>query len=162
LESCPQVPVNPVQLRQVLVNLVMNAVDAMSSIADRQRVLKQQLHRPDCLITVEDSGSGIDPQNVLRIFDPFFTTKSYGMGMGLAICRSVVENQSGRLRSPATCHTERFSRYSRRSALPPACTRTRYSAFGVVGGSGYSRSYEAANRLAQLGCNGGRCCVPRD
>ena len=98
-EELPQVPANPVQLRQVLVNLVMNAVDAMSSIADRQRVLrlKTQLHQPDCLISVEDSGSGIDPQNVQRIFDPFFTTKSHGMGMGLAICRSVVENHGGRL-----------------------------------------------------------------
>ena len=98
-DQLPQVPANPVQLRQVLVNLVMNAVDAMSSIADRQRVLrlKTQLHQPDCLITVEDSGSGIDPQNVQRIFDPFFTTKSHGMGMGLAICRSVIENHGGRL-----------------------------------------------------------------
>ena len=98
-DELPQVPANPVQLRQVLVNLVMNAVDAMSSIADRQRVLrlKTQLHQPDCLISVEDSGSGIDPQNIQRIFDPFFTTKSHGMGMGLAICRSVVENHGGRL-----------------------------------------------------------------
>jgi PAS domain S-box-containing protein len=98
-DELPQVPANPVQLRQVLVNLVMNAVDAMSSIADRQRVLrlKTQLHQPDCLISVEDSGAGIDPQNVQRIFDPFFTTKSHGMGMGLAICRSVVENHGGRL-----------------------------------------------------------------
>ncbi len=98
-EELPQVPANPVQLRQVLVNLVMNAVDAMSSIADRQRVLrlKTELHQPDGLISVADSGSGIDPQNVQRIFDPFFTTKSHGMGMGLAICRSVVENHGGRL-----------------------------------------------------------------
>jgi PAS domain S-box-containing protein len=98
-QELPQVPANPVQLRQVLVNLVMNAVDAMSSVANRQRVLKlkTQLHQPDCLITVADSGSGIDPQHAQRIFDPFFTTKSHGMGMGLAICRSVVENHGGRL-----------------------------------------------------------------
>jgi PAS domain S-box-containing protein len=98
-EALPQVPANPVQIRQVLVNLVMNAVDAMSSVANRQRILKlkTQLHQPDCLITVEDSGSGIDPQHAQRIFDPFFTTKSHGMGMGLAICRSVVENHGGRL-----------------------------------------------------------------
>jgi signal transduction histidine kinase len=93
------ISVNRVQLQQVIANLVMNAVDAMSSIADRQRVLrlKTELHQPDCLISVEDFGSGIDPQNVQRIFDPFFTTKSHGMGMGLAICRSVVENHGGRL-----------------------------------------------------------------
>jgi C4-dicarboxylate-specific signal transduction histidine kinase len=94
-EALPQVPANPVQLCQVMVNLVMNAVDAMSSVARPQ--IEDRAASTDCLISVEDSGSGIDPQNVQRIFDPFFTTKSHGMGMGLAICRSVVENHGGRL-----------------------------------------------------------------
>jgi PAS domain S-box-containing protein len=96
----PQVPVNQVQLRQVMVNLIMNAVDAMSTVQNRARVLriKTEGNKLDSvLITVEDSGIGIDPQNLDRIFDAFFTTKSQGMGMGLSICRSIVESHDGRL-----------------------------------------------------------------
>src|SRR5262249_32790277 len=91
-----QVPVNQVQLRQVMVNLIMNAVDAMSTVQNRARVLriKTEGNKLDSvLITVEDSGIGIDPQNLDRIFDAFFTTKSQGMGMG----RSIVESHDGRL-----------------------------------------------------------------
>lgn len=95
-----EVPANLVQLRQVIVNLVTNAIDAMSTVVDRPRVLrlKTEAHEPSyLLITVEDSGIGIDPESMNRIFDPFFTTKSHGMGMGLSICRSIVENHGGRL-----------------------------------------------------------------
>ena len=83
-----------------MVNLIMNAVDAMSAVTNRARVLriKTEKHKLDgVLITVEDSGEGIDPQNLDRIFDAFFTTKSHGMGMGLSICRSIVESHDGRL-----------------------------------------------------------------
>jgi PAS domain S-box-containing protein len=96
----PQVPANQVQLRQVIVNLITNAVDAMSTVANRARVLriKTEGHKPDgVLIVVEDSGVGIDPQNLDRIFDVFFTTKSQGMGMGLSICRSIIESHDGHL-----------------------------------------------------------------
>jgi PAS domain S-box-containing protein len=96
----PQVPVNQVQLRQVMVNLIMNAVDAMSTVQNRARVLRIKTEGNklnSVLITVEDSGIGIDPQNLDRIFDAFFTTKSQGMGMGLSICRSIVESHDGRL-----------------------------------------------------------------
>jgi PAS domain S-box-containing protein len=96
----PQVPANQVQLRQVMVNLIMNAVDAMSAVTNRARVLRIRTegHNLDgVLITVEDSGIGIDPQNLDRIFDAFFTTKSQGMGMGLSICRSIVESHDGHL-----------------------------------------------------------------
>jgi C4-dicarboxylate-specific signal transduction histidine kinase len=96
----PQVPGNQVQLRQVFVNLIMNAVDAMSTVVGRPRILrlKTQVHEfNNLLITVEDSGMGIDPKNIDRIFDAFFTTKSHGMGMGLSICRSVIESHDGRL-----------------------------------------------------------------
>jgi C4-dicarboxylate-specific signal transduction histidine kinase len=96
----PQVPANQVQLRQVMVNLIMNAVDAMSAVTNRARVLRIRTegHKLDgVLITVEDSGIGIDPQNSDRIFDAFFTTKSQGMGMGLSICRSIVESHDGHL-----------------------------------------------------------------
>jgi C4-dicarboxylate-specific signal transduction histidine kinase len=95
----PQVPANQVQLRQVIVNLVMNAIDAMSTV-NRARVLRIKTETRKLngvMITVEDSGTGIDPQNLDRIFDAFFTTKSHGMGMGLSICRSIIESHDGHL-----------------------------------------------------------------
>jgi C4-dicarboxylate-specific signal transduction histidine kinase len=100
LAELPQVPANQVQLRQVLVNLIMNAVDAMSTVETRARVLriKTEVHKLNgVLITVEDSGTGIDPENLDRIFDTFFTTKSDGMGMGLSICWSIIEGHDGHL-----------------------------------------------------------------
>jgi signal transduction histidine kinase len=99
-DHLPRIPANPVQLRQVMVNLVTNAVDAMNNMAGSQRLLqiKTGLHdKGDLLIAVEDSGTGIDPKNIDRIFEPFFTTKPHGMGMGLSICRSIIENHGGRL-----------------------------------------------------------------
>ena len=89
-----------VQLKQVLLNLCNNAVEAMGSVAGRARVLsvKSQILDPDnILILVGDSGEGIDPKNLGRIFDAFFTTKASGMGMGLAICRSIIEAHGGRI-----------------------------------------------------------------
>jgi PAS domain S-box-containing protein len=89
-----------VQLQQVLLNLVMNAMDAMSSVEDRARqlVITTQNIDPERLqVTVEDSGTGLDPNTMARIFEPFYTTKSSGMGMGLSISRSIVQNHGGRL-----------------------------------------------------------------
>src|SRR5262245_24835071 len=80
----PRVLADRVQLQQVMLNLVINAIEAMSELGDRQRVLKvrSQMHDvKSVLITVEDSGSGIDPKDIERVFEPFFTTKSQGMGM---------------------------------------------------------------------------------
>jgi PAS domain S-box-containing protein len=99
-DKLPQVPANGVQLRQVIANLIMNAVDAMSTVVNRERILriKTEIHVPDfLLITVEDSGTGVDPQHIDRIFDAFFTTKSQGMGLGLSICRSIIASHGGRL-----------------------------------------------------------------
>jgi PAS domain S-box-containing protein len=97
-----------VQLKQVLLNLCNNAVEAMSSVTERARVLSvksQTLEPDDILILVGDSGEGIDPKNLGRIFEAFFTTKASGMGMGLAICRSIIEAHGGRLwASPGTVH----------------------------------------------------------
>jgi signal transduction histidine kinase len=108
----PQVPVNRIQLQQVIANLIMNAVDAMGTVVNRERILqvKTEIHEfKDLLITVEDTGIGIDPQNIDRIFDPFFTTKSHGMGMGLSICRSIIESHGGRLSvSPGQPHGSIF------------------------------------------------------
>jgi signal transduction histidine kinase len=89
-----------VQLQQVLINLIMNAIEAMSSVANRERSLlvKSELHgERDVLIAIEDSGPGIDPNDMDRIFDAFFTTKAHGMGLGLSICQSIIESHGGRL-----------------------------------------------------------------
>ncbi|HWZ50424.1 MAG TPA: ATP-binding protein [Granulicella sp.] len=97
-----------VQLQQVLLNLVINANDAMSTITDRTKVLEirgQITESGDALILVEDNGAGIDVVTAERIFEPFFTTKPTGMGMGLAICRSIIEAHGGRLwASPHSPH----------------------------------------------------------
>ena len=88
------------QLQQVILNMVRNAADAMDSVSDRARVLriKTAIHDPDgVLLSVEDSGTGIAPEDIDRIFESFFTTKSQGMGMGLSICRSIIEAHDGRL-----------------------------------------------------------------
>jgi signal transduction histidine kinase len=88
------------QLRQVILNLVMNAIEAMSAVTTRERVLivKSAIDESgDVQITVEDTGSGIDPGLVDRVFEAFFTTKAHGMGMGLSICRAIVESHGGLL-----------------------------------------------------------------
>jgi len=80
----------------------MNGVEAMASVADRPRelLIRSRQHESDkVLVAVRDSGIGIDRQNIEEIFNAFYTTKSQGMGMGLAISRSIIENHGGRLRA---------------------------------------------------------------
>lgn len=111
-EELPRVLADQIQLQQVILNLAMNAIDAMSLVNDRPRMFRvsSQRHDPAGLIVkLEDSGTGIDPKIIDRIFEPFFTTKSDGMGMGLSICRSIVEAHRGRLSaSPACPHGTAF------------------------------------------------------
>jgi signal transduction histidine kinase len=102
-----EVVANRVQLQQVILNLLVNAADAMDSVTDRDRVLKvtSEKQKPSgVLITVEDSGLGVEPKDIERIFEPFYTTKTEGMGMGLSICRSIIESHGGRLIA-TPCHS---------------------------------------------------------
>ena len=102
-DLCPGLPpviAEETQLQQVILNLIMNAVDAMSLLADRDRILvvRFEIDNPDhVLIVVEDLGAGIEANHMSRIFETFFTTKTHGMGMGLSICRSIVESHGGQL-----------------------------------------------------------------
>jgi signal transduction histidine kinase len=89
-----------IQLQQVIINLVMNGIEAMQSVTDRPRELSVRSGQDEpgqALISVADCGVGIAAENVDRLFNPFFTTKSGGMGMGLSICRSIIEAHGGRL-----------------------------------------------------------------
>ena len=88
-----------VQLQQVLINLIMNSINAMRTLTDQPRklLIKSAKHSDGVLIQVQDSGPGIDPGQIDRIFDPFFTTKAEGIGMGLSISRSIIESHGGRL-----------------------------------------------------------------
>jgi PAS domain S-box-containing protein len=91
---------DPVQLQQVLLNLILNGIDAMKGITDRARELtvSSALAEPHgVLVLVEDTGTGLDPAIAHRIFEPMFTTKADGLGMGLAICRSIIEAHGGQL-----------------------------------------------------------------
>jgi PAS domain S-box-containing protein len=89
-----------VQLQQVLLNLIRNGMDAMGTVDARPRQLIVTTSRaePDAvLIAVQDSGPGVDPENLERIFDAFYTTKPNGLGMGLSICRTIIEAHGGKL-----------------------------------------------------------------
>jgi signal transduction histidine kinase len=88
------------QLREVIVNLIQNAVDAMVSVDDDRRILqvRTKYNGGDAIsVEIEDTGPGIDPKKSDNIFDAFFTTKPHGMGLGLAICRMIVERHEGQL-----------------------------------------------------------------
>jgi C4-dicarboxylate-specific signal transduction histidine kinase len=89
-----------VQVQQVVLNLILNAVEAMGSVEDRARLLSvrtEQREDSGILVAVHDSGPGIDPENLRRVFEPFYTTKDNGLGMGLSICRSIIAAHGGRL-----------------------------------------------------------------
>ena len=97
--ALPTVLGDRVQLQQVMINLVINGMEAMASVTDRPRelLIRSQHEANQVLLAVQDSGTGIDPDNADRMFDAFFTTKPSGMGMGLSISRSIIEAHGGRL-----------------------------------------------------------------
>jgi C4-dicarboxylate-specific signal transduction histidine kinase len=108
----PQVRGDRIGLQQVIMNLITNGTDAMSSITDRSRILRIESQieaSSSVLVAVADAGAGFSPGIADRIFDPLFTTKPNGMGLGLSICRSIIEAHGGRLwASPGSPHGALF------------------------------------------------------
>jgi signal transduction histidine kinase len=95
----PRIRGEQVQLQQVLLNLITNAIESMAT-KNGERVLsiKSEVHHSGCvMVSVEDTGKGLEPSAMDRIFNPTFTTKAHGMGMGLSICRSIIERHEGQL-----------------------------------------------------------------
>ena len=99
-EGLPLIQADRVQLQQVILNLIINAVEAMSGAGARASgalITTGRNTSNGVLVSVQDSGPGLDPKTMDRLFDAFFTTKSKGMGMGLAICHSIIEAHGGRM-----------------------------------------------------------------
>jgi C4-dicarboxylate-specific signal transduction histidine kinase len=99
-KGLPIIAGDRVQLQQVLLNLILNALQAMGAVSEGARqalITTSQTELNDLYIGVQDTGPGLSPETLSRLFEPFYTTKPNGMGMGLAICRSIVEAHGGRL-----------------------------------------------------------------
>jgi len=100
--NLPAVRGDRVQLQQVVLNLIMNAIEALTASEPRCLLIRSEQRAPhSVLVSVCDSGLGLDPQNVEHLFDAFYSTKAAGMGMGLAICRSIMETHDGRVAARA-------------------------------------------------------------
>ena len=111
-------------------NLLVNGIQAMASVNDRPRELlirSRAYNSEQVLVEVRDSGVGVDPEHVEQLFNPFFTTKADGMGMGLSICRSIIEAHGGRIwasRNDGPGTTFQFTLPAHRAdAVQPALTR---------------------------------------
>jgi signal transduction histidine kinase len=99
-KDLPLIQGDRVQLQQVILNLIVNAVQAMSGVSERSRELligSGKDASTDVLVTVRDSGAGLNPESFDHLFDAFYTTKPGGMGMGLSICRSIIEAHGGQV-----------------------------------------------------------------
>ena len=100
LAVLPLVLADRIQLQQVVLNLIINGIEAMNGISERRRELRVSTERDGSngvITAVRDSGVGLNPESLEHLFDPFYTTKPDGMGMGLAISRSIIEAHGGRL-----------------------------------------------------------------
>jgi signal transduction histidine kinase len=111
-----------VQLQQVILNLVINGIEAIGKSRDGERVLAVRSSRDESdnlIVAVRDTGAGIEPETVERLFDAFFTTKQDGMGMGLAISRTIIESHGGRLWATSNSPKGAVFQFQ----LPPATER---------------------------------------
>lgn len=118
--ALPPVFGDRVQLQQVILNLLINGIQAMAPVNDRPRelLIRSRVHSEEVLVEVQDSGVGIDPEHVGQLFNAFFTTKADGMGMGLSICRSIIEAHGGRIcasRNDSSGTTFQFALPARRT-----------------------------------------------
>ena len=99
-ESLPAIQGDRVQLQQVILNLLINAIEAMSGMSEGPRELLISTVKTDSegvLVAVRDSGPGLAPATLEHLFEAFYTTKTTGLGMGLSICRSIIEAHGGRV-----------------------------------------------------------------
>ena len=139
LELAPGLPAvlgDRVQLQQLIINLVINGIQAMAGIDGRPRRLTIRSERDESgevRLSVEDSGNGIDPANANRLFDAFYTTKSGGMGLGLSICRSIVEAHAPHLRREPRRRRRAFLLHAARSRAAGRCRRRTGGAHGALG-----------------------------
>jgi signal transduction histidine kinase len=111
-----------VQLQQVILNLARNAIEAMATVCDRGRELHLEMGHTDedhVELKISDTGVGLEPGTAVKIFDPLFSTKAHGMGMGLSICRSIIEAHKGRLAAEAAPIHGTIFRFSLPPANPP-------------------------------------------
>lgn len=119
----PDVSGDRIQLQQVVLNLMMNGIEATSAVSGRKRELFVRSRRDDsgCVnIAIEDTGVGISEEVMARLFEPFFTTRTQGIGMGLAISRSIIESHGGRLWAEARADNGSVFQFT----LPRGGTRT--------------------------------------
>ena len=99
-KGLPIITGDRVQLQQVVLNLILNALQAMGAVSEGPRqvmITTRQIESNDLYVGIQDTGPGLNPETLSRLFEPFYTTKPNGMGMGLTICRSIVESHGGRL-----------------------------------------------------------------
>ena len=121
-ETLPPILADRVQIQRVLVNLFTNAIESLGATRGRPRriaIRSMPMDGQDVLLEVSDTGTGIAPEEMEHIFDPFFTTKATGTGLGLSLCRTIVEEHGGRLwASRGEEHGATFHLQLPRSGLP--------------------------------------------
>jgi PAS domain S-box-containing protein len=159
-EGLASVQGDRVQLQQVVLNLILNAVEAMSSVEVEARELlisTEQNQTGDVLVAVRDSGPGIDPKHVERVFEAFYTTKSKGVGMGLSICRSIIDAHGGRLWADVNKPRGAVFQFTLPSAEAglmnplPAVQRTEKPREDIAPDASHQRAYEGSKRLHRSG-----------